>query len=257
MSHFVDERKKLSMQIMLAPVLQSQPKRPPLDRELIRTAIQSWDFEIRVNALKLLISSPRGNQPYSHEDILLLGEAIPRVFVFSDAKYQKILESYFQIVCNHMDMHDSFCMSQFFSPFFKTMVPLLKPHLSGFRKSYIINTFNIVWHSRPLLFLTRELIENLVYNLFESSYALRDLVFRFLLLILRTKEPADKALIAKEVISENSKLVSDLIQKYSNNSKFRESDGVARLIALQREVHHETDDDCSHNGCSTIEELQR
>ena len=237
LSPVLDDSQKLSMQIYLAPVLLSQQaqgngKQIPFDRNLIKVAIHSWDFEIRLNALKLLISGPRGNKPYSKEDILLLSEAIPRVFVYCDVKYQKILEKHFQMVCNHMNMHDNFCMSQFFSPLFKSMVPLLKPHLSGFRKSYIINTFNIVWHSRPLLFLTRELLENLVYNLFESNYNVRDLIFRFLLLILRTKEPADKALLAKQVISKDSKLVSDLIQKHSSSTKFRETDGAARLIAL-------------------------
>lgn len=231
-SKVMDENKKLSYQILLAPVLQMQATRPPLDRGLISTALHSYDFENRVNALKILISSPRGNTKFTPEDIQLLAEAIPRVFVFCDVKYQKVLESYFQQACNHMNPHDQLCMSQFFSPLFKAMVPLLKPHMSGFRKSYIVNILTIVWHSRPLLFLTKELLENLVCNLFESSYTVRDLIFRFILFILRMKSPDDKVALAHQVISEDSKLVSELIQKHSNSTKFRDTDGAARLIAL-------------------------
>ena len=226
MSRVIPESKRLSIQVQIAPGM------PQIDRNMIRLALHSWNYEIRIDALKLLITSQRGSKKFSPEDIALLSEAIPRVFVYCDVKYQKVLERFFQMACNRMDMHDQTCMSQFLSPLFKAMVPLLKPRLSGFRKSYIINTFNIVWNSRPLLFLTKELLENLVYNLFESSYTVRDLIFRFLLLILRTKEPSDKANLAHQVISESSPLVSDLIQEHSKSTKFRETDGTARLIAL-------------------------
>jgi len=231
-TNVIDSSRRLSMLILLSSAELSTPSKTTIDHSTIESAFNNLDFEIRHAALKLLISSSRANAALLHPEIDLLSKATKRLFVYCDPKNEKMLENYFQMISAKINFGDKYCIEKYIEPLFSSIITFLKPHQSGLKKIYAMNFLKILWRKQPLMFLNNEVIENLVYGLFESSFSLREIIFRTLLSILQFKGENESAASARSMLSLDNKFVNDFVEKYADSPRFRESDGTARLIAL-------------------------
>lgn len=224
----LDENRRVTMLLSIASVETTMTHRSTVSLPLLRDAIHSWDFEVRLAALRLLC----GQGSFTGEAMKLLYDSITRIFVYCDVKHEKALENCLESIIPQLINSKEEDLNKFTSALFKHMMPLLQPHQSGVKKSYIINSLKIVWRYRPLFLLSENLIQQLIHSLFESSYSLRDLVFRTLLLIVKKSSSRNESKVVKEVLAADSEFITKLIESNKDSPRFREADGAARLIAL-------------------------
>ncbi|OHT01491.1 hypothetical protein TRFO_31680 [Tritrichomonas foetus] len=224
----IDENRRLTLLLSTASFEAKVTRKPIVSESLLRSAIHSWDFEVRMSAIQLLCGQ---NAFTDDERLSILKDAIPRVFVYCDMKFSKQLERCLDNIIRSLNNKSSI----FIQALMNEMLPLLRPHQSGVKKAYIICLIKTIWRHKPLYLLTKKLIEQLVLGLFESSYVLRDQFFALLLIIVRTSlstNNQEASITIKSVINNENDFVHELIEKHKESPRFREADGAARLIAL-------------------------
>ena len=236
----LDENRRLVLLLTTASFEAKNTRKPVMAPSLLKSAIHSWDFEVRMSALHLLC----GQLSYNNDHMLsIMYETIPRVFVYCDIKFAKQLERCLNTIIRNLNDKSN----SFIDELMHEMIPLLRPHQSGVKKSYIINMIKTIWRHKPLYLLNNKLIKQLILGLFESSYVLRDQFFSLLLMIVRISQQetqqasqqenssellTNSKLMIKEILNDDNKFTHDIIFKYKDSPRFRESDGAARLIAL-------------------------
>ena len=228
----LEENRRLALQLSLATIEAKTTRRTNVSLGLLREAVHSWDFEIRLSALRLLCVRPQLDQ----ETMTILYESVPRVFVYSDIDHQKMLESALETITAKFQGEK---IEQFLTELFGHLIPLLRPKQSGVKKAYLVNCLKIAWRRKPLFLLSHDLMDELVMGLFESSYLLRDAMFRTLLLIIKSVKDKYERDLVSSVLSDKNHFVTDLIDKYKDSERFREADGAARLMALLNIVKEE------------------
>ncbi|KAK8899553.1 hypothetical protein M9Y10_001869 [Tritrichomonas musculus] len=227
----IDENRRLTLLLSTSSFESKVGKNMVVSVSLLKSAIHSWDFEVRMSAIQLLYGQYAiGNE----ERLAILKDTIPRVFVYCDLKFSKQLERCLDNIVRSLDNNSNSSNCKIFiKSLMSEIQPLLRPYQSGVKKSYIIGLIMTIWRTKPLYLLTKKLTKQLILGLFESSYALRDQFFTLLLFIVRTSANNEAAKsIVKAVINKESEFVTDLIDKNKDSPRFRESDGAARLIAL-------------------------
>jgi hypothetical protein len=222
----LDENRRLALELSLAAAEPKSPRKLPMAAERLRRAVHSWDFEVRLSALCLICTRQLFDSAY----VPILFESIPRVFVYCDLKHKKSLERSLQQIVPALPGEQS---AEFLRGLVSQVLPLLEPHQSGAKKSYIISVLRAIWGVRPLFMLSTELLQFLILALFEGSYPLRTVMFQTLCLIgkMARNVPAHDALV-RSILDPRNHFVKDLIERNRHSDRFREGDGAARLLAL-------------------------
>ena len=228
----LEENRRLALQLALATTEAKSSRRTSVSLDLLRKAIHSWDFEIRMSALRLLCARPDLNE----EAMEILYEAVPRLFVYSDIEQRKQLEGTLSTITSTLQGEKG---DRFVTELFDHLIPLLRPEQSGVRKAYLVTCLKIAWMRKPLFLLSMDLMEHLIMGLFESSYPLRDEVFRTLLLIIKSVKTDYEVSLVNSLLNDQNHFTTGLIEKYKDSERFREADGAARLMALLNIVKKE------------------
>ena len=219
----IEEEQKLTLLLLLASI--ESKSTLSLSPQLLRNAIHSNDFHVRLTALRLLC----GQYRIEKEMFKILIESIPRVFVYFDIQYQNDLEKCLEIVITKLQPPEC---SLFLNELMKKMISILQPHQNEIQKSYILNSFKIIWRHKPLFYFSEKLLQQFILNLFENSSVIRDSIFKILIMIGKTVLTPENSSILSKMFEPNNKFINDLINKYKDSKYFKEADGAARLIAL-------------------------
>lgn len=227
----IDDNKRLTILLSTTSFEAKASPKNSISISLLESAIHAWDYEVRMSAIQLICGQFTIDTETRSS---LLKEAIPRVFIYCDAKFSNPLERCLDSIVRSYSSNQNSYIKLFLEALMNQIQPLLRPHQSGVKKSYIISLIKTIWRTLPLYLFSKKLFKQLIHGLFESSYVLRDQFFTLLLFIIRTCDSHNpEALkIVKRVLNKDRGFIDDLVNKNKESPRFRESDGASRLAAL-------------------------
>lgn len=197
--------------------------------DLIKDGFNNYYFINRLLALSLLVSGSR--KCFTIDEINMLKYSIPRLITPQVSKYKSDFISLLEKILSKSKVNDKDFVNIFFNALIEELEGFLKPICTPSRKSFAINCFICIWKVVDDFYISDNLVENLIYSLFDTDYSMRESAFnQLVMLIQRTKHNPSKYEILSRHLDENNKITLELTCLKINDEK--DADSVSRLQAL-------------------------